>query len=418
MSMPPGATSSVFPASRRRARVIGAVLAIGAAGFVLTGCASTRVVHRSPLETELAGDRVALPTTALDGFLFVEARINNSAPLLLLVDTGADVLFLTPRAAEAARLRSWRGRTLEITGAVENSIATLADVARLECGGLTLRGLTAVIGDDDSLDHPERHFGRRIDGVIGLRNFADVVLELNFADRTVVVARAGTAHYSRERTIRYAGPTPVVALEIAGKRVECLIDTGSTDVISVPALEGLPLFFAPEKTDGIGTGGIGTATARYSSSQLAGEARLGPIVWRHPPISAGPKGRIGQTALAFSHLAFDQRARTIYVLDENPLVEWKRDFPANPRYKPGFFCAIEGDAIRLVEVDAGFAFHRAGLRAGDLVTHIDAMPAAEWVAAKYAGRLPPTAPRAPRFTVIRAGKTFVAAVPLAPPPAG
>ncbi len=391
--------------SRDRISRVGACIALGLLAISGAGC-----IDLTPRQTTLASDYEVLPTTAFEGKLFVEARLNGAGPFRLLVDTGATGLFLTPHVVQAAALRPLRGRTISIHGAMDRSVGQLVDIDVLETGGLKLHGMRAAVVSDEALVNIERSLGSNFDGAMGMASFADVILEIDFPKGTVAVGRPSAMSYPRERAVRYTGSTPHVTVDFAGQRVECQIDTGSFRTLEVPDLHPLPLSYPPVKDDGRGDSGIGAKTVRSETSQLAGDARLGPVTWHNPPLVRAAEGRIGINALSSSKLAFDQREELVYFLAEQHVAQWDREDPPDPAYKAGFFCALEGDTVRLLEVDPGFALDRAGLRARDVVTTINGAPAASWLMASE-GQWGSTL----ALEVLRDGAEFEAIVTLGPP---
>lgn len=329
--------------------------------------------------TVWAADRVALPTIASPGGLCIEAKINGAGPFKLIVDTGMGILLLTPQTARAAHLEPTRSSiSIDTSATIVTCALTVAD--RVESGGWAIRRFAAAITNESDLI-PFRELG--VDGVIGLNQFADSVLEIDFPAQRVYVVRPGTAHYPSDRAVAYRGLVPEVQLDVAGRSIPALIDTGSNCGLILPEMRGYPLIGPIDKDDGIGGFAIGVKQpGRGENARLDGDVHLGPAVWRNPPVRAAvptQEASIGSDILRARKLAIDQQSHRIYFLEPQLIEGWAKRPVADPRTKLGYHVAYEGAALRLLEVDPEGAFDRAGLRAGDLIVTVDGQGAAQFL---------------------------------------
>jgi hypothetical protein len=392
----------------------------------LTGCYTVQRPedYYRPRRTTLAADRVELPTTSLGDHLLVEARINGAGPFRLLVDSGCSNLVLSPRAAKLARTRTNPFLTdyASVVGGKGVVKESIAQVDRLEAGGLTLEGVKAMISNKtewaEMMAVYQMAFGElgSFDGVLGMAALYDVILEIDYPNRQVAVVRRGTEKFPADRAVPYSlvGGVGWVTLEIGGKPVRALIDTGSLGGFGVTNLEGVPLLFPQQKEDGTGTYGAGGQDRRRAWGQLEGEIHLGRITWQNPIVTSHYRkdALIGSLALRTWKVVFDQHARQLYLLGEQALATWDKRPPPDARFKPGFFCERHGDGIRLLEVDTGGTFEQAGLRVGDVISTVDGFNVVDWAS----GRVPPEAWKKPsvKLNVIRDGKRFETTLLLGP----
>jgi predicted aspartyl protease len=100
--------------------------------------------------------------------IVVPARVNGSAPLRFLLDTGASHSCITPQLVEHLGLRS-KGETTALGAGGELSLQ-LTRIETLQVGAAQVHGLTVAIVD---VSHVAK-LVRRIDGVVGndfLRRF-------------------------------------------------------------------------------------------------------------------------------------------------------------------------------------------------------------------------------------------------------
>lgn len=318
--------------------------------------------------------------------MFIDVRIDGAGPFRLLVDTGSDGLFLNGDAAKAAGLKS-KGDIM-LYGSTASTRARMACVDRLESGGLTLNGMDAVFADSGGL----LPFMSGIDGIAGMPVFRDVALIMDFQNHRVSAVRLGEQSYPPKAAVPYSGICPRVTIDVCGKAVPALLDTGSAFGLILPDLDSYPLVQPPVKDEGLGGFGLGSVAAdRELNSQLAGVARLGPVTWTNPPLRQqlhGRPGNVGIGVLSMWKLAFDQHAHLIYFLGPGLDRGWPKAGVLEPRFRAGFLANLQGTGLRLVEVDTGGAFDLAGLRVGDVILTVDGTAAADfqsrgdWEAAK------------------------------------
>ncbi len=335
----------------------------------------------SGFHTELPADRLVLPTTAEPlGYLDIDARINGAGPFRLQVDTGSSTLLLPGRVAAAAGLKPREGRVPFKTAGGGRDLARTARVDRLESAGFVVGGFDAVILAENEV--PNWRDVLHIDGILGMAAFQQAVLEMDFPLQRVLVARPGTQPYPAASSLPFtvSGLRPVVALVVAGQPQAALIDTGSNVPLIVRDLRGFPLLHPPLGDDGLAEYGILPGQARRGfSGQLAGEVRIGPVALQDPPLrdqAYDEPANIGATALAQWDVVFDFPQRRVYFLGSDKRRVWPPAQLPDRTYRPGFFGVPEGGKVRVVAVDGGEAFARAGIRPGDLLLAIDGQPAA------------------------------------------
>ncbi|HEY8994506.1 MAG TPA: aspartyl protease family protein [Lacunisphaera sp.] len=384
----------------------------------LTGCFTVQrpADYYRPRRTTLAADRVELPTTSLDEYLLIETRINGAGPFRLLVDSGCSSLVLSPRAAKLAHVRAnpFLTEYVSVIGGKGLVKQSTAQVDRLEAGGLTLEGVKALVSGKtawaEELIIHQMAFGEveSFDGVLGMSVLYDVILEMDYPTRQVAVVRPGTGQLPADRAVPYNLDIGVgwVTLEIGGKPVRALIDTGFNGGFKITSWEDIPLLYPQQKEDGLGAYGAGGQVRRRAWGQLEGEMRLGPITWQNAigVSNDGKEAVVGSLALKPWKVVFDQHAHQLYLLGEHALVALKKVPAPDVRFKPGYFCELHGDGIRLLEVDAGGTFEQAGLRVGDVISTVDGFKAVDWVAA----RVPSEVLKKPsvKLNVERDGKRF------------
>jgi hypothetical protein len=206
---------------------------------------------------------------------------------------------------------------------------------------------------------------------------------MDFPSHQVSAVRPGAEAYSLKSGVLYSGAfRPIVTIEVCGRPVPAMFDTGSGFGLIVPDLNDYPLAHPLVMDEGLGGFGFGSVAGdRGGNSQLAGVVRLGPVTWTNPPLrqqAHGRPGNVGVGVLDRGKVAFDQHAHLIYFLGPTFDREWPKEQAPDLRFRAGFLANVQGTALRLVEVDAGGAFDRAGLRSGDVILTVDGMAAVDF----------------------------------------
>lgn len=200
--------------------------------LVATGCA---IRFRPEPEATGLPDGGAILQTQLTGASFlVRARLNGRGPYRFILDTGTPALVVSPQVGE------------ELPGSVKSCSHIFKDldgndfecpgvllVDTLEAGGALFHDFHALILDLDVLS---RFYGTRIDGILGLRVFAECLLVLDFPDSRVrVVEDALPPVDDREiLDLSVRGGQPFLDLNLGPKRFSCMVDSGSDAWIVVP----------------------------------------------------------------------------------------------------------------------------------------------------------------------------------------
>ena len=406
-----------------QARLLFRVALLGWAS-ALAGCFTVQLPedYYRPRRTIFAAERVELPATFVGDYPFVEVLINGTGPFRLMLDSGCSNLMLSPHAAKLAHVRANPFLTEHVSvnggkGAVRHYTA---QVNRVEVGGLQLEGVKALVPDQQawatkvaSVQKVEKalEFGD-FDGFLGMAALFDLILEIDYPNRQVAVVRPAAGRFPPERAVPYELNHGVgfVTLDLGGKTARALVDTGSNGGFDLPTIDDVPLLNPKQKVDGVGAFGAGGQMARETWGQMEGEIRLGPITWQNALVFTSDRkdAVIGSRALKPWKVVFDQPARRLYFIGERPLATMTKIPVPDARFKPGYFCELHGDGVRLLEVDSGGTFEQAGLRVGDVISFVDGFSAVDWVSKSR--RVPSEVYQKPRLklNVEREGKRFEA----------
>lgn len=351
--------------------------------------ASKRQTHAAPKpQVRLAdGARVAtLPFELVANLVLAPVRVNNSAPLWFIFDTGAESTVIDTKQAQALGLRA-RGKTTG-TGTAGTAEAGIVRNASLTLPGVEARGLTVYTLP---LDFLWPALGRQISGVLGNDVFNKFVFEIDYANRVISL-------YEPE-SYSYAGPgkglpvllednqlylrtsiTPEGRAPVEGK---LQLDTGSTGSLTLYTkfVNRHRLLETLSQSGKINIGGVGGAGAAVVGRVKS--LRLGDAVIERPVtrFSRATRGDAGGTA--YDGLVGGEIFRRFKVIFDYPgrrvVFEPNADFGApHETDMSGIELVGDGDdfSVYLIDdVDAGSAAERAGVKGGDVLLAIDGRPA-------------------------------------------
>jgi hypothetical protein len=330
-----------------------------------------------PQAVEFTGGRVEIPLLLFDGRPVVEATIDGRGPFHLGIETGAAFVGLTRATLDS----------LHVTPVRHDESGEVDSLGTLTVGGATFRG---VLARDVAPVDP------RIDGFLGLGAFESVLLTIDYPARRVLLER-GTLPAPDGRGVFAAtriGPFFAVALDMAGRRIDAVIDTRGSSAFGVtPAIGDSLRFNAPPVLIGQARGAaIPLSDVRLG--RLAGDIRCGAIVFERPFVTVRalppgfPGALLGSETLAHFAFSLDQRTSRVRLVAASPgPVPPPRplsDLGLRLRQRPG-------ELPEVGEVRAGTPADSLGIRPGDRVLEAGGiagadMEPARWRALSAAGR--------------------------------
>jgi hypothetical protein len=336
---------------------------------VLTACGSARGAGGSPRTVP-----VEIPN-----LIFLQARVNGSAPLWFLLDSGSTFSFLDQGKAEELGLKT-RGQE-SLTGGGENRFSVrFAEGVRLDIGGVRLSRQTLAVTPWT------RRYDRPVVGIIGAPFFERFVAEIDY--------RAERLRLHEPKGYEYRGSGEVLPLEFqeripavrlpvavatrAPVEAKLMVDTGA-------GTEGMLLngpFVTANRLLDPGQGGLEVsqpaAFGGESPSVLARvrSVNLGRFVFQNLVTSfsrattgfgsrADWDGVIGNALLRRFTMILDYSRKRL-ILEPNDLLDVPTDYDMT-----GMSLASREGEFRISRVFSGSRAAKAGLRAGDVLVSLD-----------------------------------------------
>jgi hypothetical protein len=301
----------------------------------------------------------------------VEVTVDGHGPYRFIVETGAAFTAITPRVAAAA-------------GLVPADTADPAvTVNALGVGAARLRDFRVAV-----LDAP----APAVDGVLGLNAYRDLLLTVDYAAGVVRLERGALQPPNGRDRLALLPADDLWEFEIAvnGRRSRAVLDTQGSGAFNVTpgAARGVRFAAPPVATGTVQGPGIGLQTIH--SARLAGDVRVGDVVFRRPLVGLVPMPpgypehwNVGGPALSQFALTRDQRGRVVQLARPG-----RTPVGAPPPLRSaGFRAPARGGRRVVTEVTPGGHAAARGLRVGDEIVAVDGEPAAAVAAEVWAARL-------------------------------
>jgi predicted aspartyl protease len=294
-------------------------VAIGCA--VLAGCGTISIsspgVDNVPASIELPNGDASSAFLLHGGFIVVDVLVNGAGPYAFLVDTGASVSVVSPKVAAA-----FNGDIVGVTSIVSTADANriqaeLVLIDRFQLGPVSFEQFQAAILP--SLSIAVGGHTLIAEGILGAPLFQNVLLTVDYPGRTVRIRRTGSPE-SADCTVLpvNAGPDglPSVALDVAGREVVALIDTGNNEFLVVPAAAGELPFVGPTHP---GIAITVTGTVNTVRGVLDGVVQSGCVSFDNPVVTVGGElATLGARAFLDYTITLDQPSARLWFQSSTP----------------------------------------------------------------------------------------------------
>lgn len=303
--------------------------------------------------------------------IFVQVRVNNSAPMWFVVDSGAGGWIVD--RAHATRLGLHLEQdTAQGTGAGSGTY----DVSYVKDVSFSISDFNIavpLIGVIDLSAHKSQ-IGRETEGLVGYDFFEKFVVEIDYESKVMRLFDPKTYHYSGAGEsvpilVDQEARNPFLTAEItvqgaAPQRRKLLIDTGSNDALD----DSFVAQSTGAKIEIVGGVGLGKEF-KFDAGEVS-RLRLGGVSFEDVDAGTGGVALVGGEILRRFTVIFDfAHARMI--------------LEPNQHLKDAFLFDASGVTLRLAPESGDFTVHSvmqgspasdAGIREGDLIRSIDGLP--------------------------------------------
>jgi photosystem II stability/assembly factor-like uncharacterized protein/predicted aspartyl protease len=364
----------------------GAGWAVGAGGRIAKYMGAVPGARRRG-RSRAGGKVAAIPFEISGNLIFLQVRINDSAPLWFILDTGASVhVIKQQRAAEL-------GLKLESDEQAFGGTPGAKGVS-LSLTGARLVNQTIFAAPTESL---EPSVGRNVDGILGYDLFNSFVVEIDYLARRLNLYESKDYRYQGRGEaipIIIEDNTPFVRARLTQPAANSaegkfLVDTGASNALNVFAPFDNAHRFSSSVTKMLQSAGVGftsksrTRTGRIHRLQL-GRLIINNVVASFSPMAEGEAsedeagdGEIGGELLRRFKVIVDS-ARGRIILEPN--AAYGEPFHGS---LTGVSIAAEGPDFKTFKARSVLDHSpaaEAGLRAGDIITAINGQPASRFTA--------------------------------------
>ncbi len=172
-----------------------------------------------------------LPSTLPRGSPLVQARVNG-APVMLLVDTGAEGSLLTTSAVARLGIPMEPGRTVRLLGAGGRVAGGVAMLRQFTLGSIVLQDQAIAVGPS----FPTQNGAPPVDGILGADLLTHFDVEFDLPRGRIVLWRVGPCTgdpgtpppgYDAIPLRRVRGSRMLLIASVDGRAVSALIDSGA-----------------------------------------------------------------------------------------------------------------------------------------------------------------------------------------------
>ncbi len=284
-------------------------------GMACVGCGTFSIqlpgIGNVPAGYNLPGGEAIIPFTSMGGYVVVDVLINDAGPYKFILDTGASISVVSP--AVAAKLpQTFTGTTSIVSNVDPNSVSTrFILIDHLSVGPAQFDRLQAAI-----LPAIRATFEGQtifIDGILGIPLFQNLLLTVDYPANVVLVSTSGAPTpdgCSVLRTMRGPGDLPSLELDIDGRMVLAVIDTGNNEFLLLPESFSDLSFVGPVQT---GMATTVTGTLETTRGILDGNITTGCQTFSQPTITVGGGiASIGAGLLSQYKVTIDQLSHVIW----------------------------------------------------------------------------------------------------------
>ena len=328
----------------------------------------------TPARTTLDSAAVEVPMQLGSGRPVVQVMVNGQGPYDFILDTGAGTTVIDSTLAVSLGLEVAGQDSI---GDPRNPRAIAMQWMRadsLQLGGLTFAGVPMACFNI------RRPLGSRYGGILGLPAFADLVVSLDYP-RSRVRATRGELPTSDPAVIAYESPGGIinVPVHVGDTALVAHLDSGSPGGLMLPRA-GSAGFTFKEAPSVIGRAGTVSGTATVWRARLAGEVKVGTLVYTDPEV------QLSELLDQWANIGFDLlRELTVTVDQRHHRLRMERTaaagaaLPARRRvgvmfaqmHSPAGGLAFTDGGLKIEQVVPGSLAEKAGLVAGDLVLQVN-----------------------------------------------
>lgn len=251
---------------------------------------------------------VHVPFEAVDGRIYVQARVNGQGPFRFAVDTGASGMARADSSLVSALGLAINGQASTSDGVQSASVNTTR-LDSLELPGLVRRDIDVITRDYNSRNAPDAAFA----GIIAREFFADGLLVIDYPARTLSFTRARSLPQQGPGILRYERafrvPVSIGDVQAIGN-----LDTGANVGFVLP--QSLYATLAADPLGDAARGRLTNGEIETRRATVHGPFRIGGVSLSDVEVRVSeryPELLVGAHALQDAAVLIDQRSKSVAV---------------------------------------------------------------------------------------------------------
>lgn len=245
----------------------------------------------APEQSVIPRDPVELPMHRFNRLPAIDVTINGSGPFRLIVDTGAAGLVLKNEIVNRLELSAPPdlppgGAVVQVRSPGGPVSASLRYVKSLEIGNARFRGIWTI--------GVELPFGDELDGVVGMNVFSECLLTYDYPGNRIQLTRGALPNANGRDVLSFSTPNspgshPIIELNIDGKAMPFMIDTGMRGWFAMPLERAKLLKIVEGPVAGLKSLAVG-GSSRRSIARVGTSFELGHYTIEKPLVSVAGAG--------------------------------------------------------------------------------------------------------------------------------
>lgn len=244
----------------------------------------------------------------------VEVRVDGQGPFLFLIDTGAAG---APARADASLVRRL-GLRPSGTEQASDAGGAAVSIDRITLDSVEMGAIHARQVEAYTRDYNSASYLPRIDGILGLAFFRDVLLTLDYPRSQVRIGRGALPPADGLTVLDYelVEGNPAIMIRIGARPFRVLLDSGNIRALDMPSewLRSLPLAGFPRLA---GSSSSVSGTIGLREVALAEPLIIGRYRFANPRVTFADEyqeGNLGSTVLRAFTVTIDQRNRRVRLI--------------------------------------------------------------------------------------------------------
>jgi hypothetical protein len=359
-----------------------------------------------------------IPVQIVNNHIYGEAKVNGKGPYVFIFDTGGHNIITPPLVKQlGVKVEGNLPGSGAGEGVMEGGFSNGLDFS---VGDAKVKNQLAIVFPLDKLGEIE---GIPMPGMVGYETFRRFVTRIDYGASTLTLidpAKFDPKDAGTPVKFVFNEHVPEVMGTIEGIPAKFDIDTGARSELTITKgfAEANKLRDSHPKgveaVEGWGVGGPSTGYVTRIKDMTIGDVKIGPVVAglnnqdKGAFAGADYSGNVGGGVLKRFIVTFDYNNRVMYLKPRPGPVE-----DTNSYDRAGMWINVSGTGFKVVAVTKTAPAEEAGLVAGDLITAVDGVAAANVKLADLRKRLRTAAPgTVVTFTVSRDGAAKTIAVKL------